>query len=980
MFKGIAALFLILSVSVTNIFGQSHIINWSKSNSWVDSVFNTLSNDEKISQLITVAVWSQRDSSYLKDVEMLVKDYKIGGLMFMKGTPNKQVRLTNRYQSASKIPLLISIDGEWGLSMRLDSTPDFPRQMVLGAANDIELTKLMGAEIAKHCKRMGIQLNFSPDIDVNNNPSNPVINDRSFGESKEIVAKHGVAYAKGLQENRILACAKHFPGHGDTESDSHHALPIINANRKRLDSLELYPFRILVQNKVGAVMVGHLFVPAIDSNANTATSISKIAIKSLLKDELGFDGLVVSDGLNMKGVANYASSGEVTAKALAAGNDLLLFVEDVPNSIFWIKEYLKSGQIEQKDIDNACKKILLVKYWSGLTRFKPIPTENLSEDLNCCSTDLLIKKIIQKGIVVARNLDNIIPIENPQEYKIASVSVGVNKFTDFQKMMNNYIKADYFSIDKNSPKLAFDSMFSILQRYNLVIISLHGTSRFVSKKLGLTQTQIDFVNRLILDRKCILVNHGNPYILQHFQSARNVLLAFEDLPVYNQQSAQILAGSIAAAGKMPVSVLPNFPLGAGTETETLNKLSFVMPEEIGYDHTALNYIDTIVVEGLKANAFPGCQVLIASESNVIYNKSFGKLSYDSNALNVENHHLYDLASLTKMLATTLAIMKLYEENAIGLNDHLGLYLPFLKGTTKEHLAIKDVLTHQAGFIPFIPFYKKALGQTFMDSAVFSKKPSAFYSVQIADSCFIHKEYEQEIFKQIAYSELKKTGEYVYSDLGFILLRKLVENVSNQDFESFVNKHFFMPLNLGNISFNPRQKNITKVRIAPTENDSVFRNQTILGYVHDPAAAMVGGVSGHAGLFSNANDVAVIMQMFLNGGSYGNIRVLKTSTIDLFTKRQNKNSRRGLGFDKPETNPTKATPTSKNCSPLAFGHTGFTGTYAWADPKNKLIIVFLSNRVHPYADNNKLANLNIRTRIHDLVYVVTRRKQVYSTLK
>ena len=547
-------------------------------------------------------------------------------------------------------------------------------------------------------------------------------------------------------------------------------------------------------------------------------------------------------------------------------------------------------------------------------------------------------------------------------------------------MMNNYIKADYFSIDKNGPKQAFDSMFSILQRYNLVIISLHGTSRFVSKKLGLTQFQIDFINQLILDRKCILVNHGNPYILKHFQSARNVVLAFEDLQIYNQQSAQILTGSIAAKGKMPVSVLPNFPLGSGTETETLNKLAFVLPEEIGYDHTALNYIDTIVIEGLNAKAFPGCQVLIASESNVIYNKAFGKLSYDSNALNVENHHLYDLASLTKMLATTLAIMKLYEENAIGLNDHLGLYLPFLKGTNKEHIPIKDVLTHQAGFIPFIPFYKKALGQTFKDSTVFNRKLSAFYSIQVADSLFIHKDYEQEIFKVIANSDLKKPGEYVYSDLGFILLRKLVENISNQDFESFVNQHFYIPMNLGSIKFNPSQKNITKEQIAPTEFDSNFRNQTVLGFVHDPAAAMIGGVSGHAGLFSNANDIAVIMQMLLNGGTYGNVRILKTSTIDMFTKRQNKNSRRGLGFDKPETNPIKATPTSKNCSPLAFGHTGFTGTYAWADPKSKLIIVFLSNRVHPFAENNKLANLNIRTRIHDLIYVVTKRKQVYTPLK
>ncbi len=980
MLRGVVLFCFSFLICSQYLFGQSHVINWSKPNSWVDSVYNTLSNDEKIAQLITVAVWSQRDSNYLNDIESIILEHKVGGLMFMKGTPHKQVVLTNRFQSAAKIPLLISIDGEWGLNMRLDSTPVFPRQMILGAANDPELTKLMGAEIAKHCQRMGIQLNFAPDVDINNNPSNPVINDRSFGESKDIVAKHGVAFAKGLQENHILACAKHFPGHGDTESDSHHALPIITGNKKRLDSLELYPFRMMIQNKVGSIMVGHLFVPAIDSNANTATSISSLAIKDLLKEELGFDGLVVSDGLNMKGVANYASSGEVTAKALAAGNDLLLFVEDVPNSIFWIKEYLKTGQISQIDIDRACKKILLVKYWSGLNRFKPISLENLNDDLNCCSTDLLIKKIVQKGIVVAKNQDNLIPLEYPQNYKIASIAVGYNKKSDFQKMLNNYIKADYFSIDKNESIQNFDSVFSILQRYNLVIISLHGTSRFVSKKLGLTQQQIAFVNRLINDRKCILVNLGNPYILQHFQNARNVIVAYEDLPIYNQQSAQILAGTIIGKGKMPVSVNPNFPLGSGIETFLTHKLEYVMPEEAGYDHLPLSFIDTIVTEGLKVKAFPGCQVLVASEGKVIYSKSFGKFTYDSASVKVENHHLYDLASLTKILATTLAIMKLYDDKAIGLNDHLGLYLPFLKGSNKEHISIKDVLMHQAGFAAFIPFYKKALLQNYKDSSVFSKYKSIHYNTQVADSLYISKEYEQEIFNTISISEMKNPGEYLYSDLGFILLRKLVENISNQSFESFMVESFYKPLNLGTMCFNPMLKNVSLNQIAPTENDTIFRKQNLVGFVHDPGAAMMGGISGHAGLFSNANDVAVIMQMLLNNGIYGNTRFLKASTIELFTKKQHKNSRRGLGFDKPETNPLKSTPTSKNASPLAFGHSGFTGTYAWADPKTQLVYIFLSNRIQPSADNNKLANMNIRTRIHDLIYEATRRKMTYTTLK
>lgn len=952
---------------------QNYAINWQKNYHWVDSIMNTLTLDEKIAQLMTVAVWTQRDSNYLNELEKLVRDYKIGGLMFMKGTPHKQAVLTNRYQKQAKVPLLVSIDGEWGLSMRLDSTPVFPRQMVLGAANNTELTEEMGAEIAKHCKRLGIHVNFAPDIDVNNNPANPVINDRSFGENKYIVAKHGIAYMKGLQNNHVLATAKHFPGHGDTESDSHHALPVINGNRKRLDSLELYPFKELIKNNVGSIMVGHLFVPAIDTTNNTASSISPLAVTNLLKNEMGFDGLVVTDGLNMKGVANYAASGEVSAKALAAGNELLLFVEDVPQSIFWIKEYISCGYISEEIVNRACKKILITKNWAGLNQYQPIKLENLHADLNCCSTDLLIKKVVKQGIVVAKTLDQIIPLENPQAYHIASIALGNKLFTSFQQSLNNYLKADYYSIDKNESQLVFDSMLGVLQKYNLVIISLHSTSRFVSRKLGLTTPQIAFVNALLNSRKCILVNHGNPYILQHFTQARNVILAYEDLPLYNDLAAQALMGAYGTKGKMPVSVTPNFPLASGINTTALNRFEQVMPEEVGLDHAPFNLIDSMVVEGIKQRAFPGCQIFVAQEGKVLYNKSFGKFTYDSAATTVQNHHLYDIASLTKVMATTLAIMKLYENKEINLSDKIGLYLPFLRGTAKEKITIKDILLHQAGFPAFIPFYKKTLGNPLPDTTYYSSVQTNRHSLEVADSLWADVAIEQDIFNQIAMVDLKPEGEYLYSDLGFILLRKIVENISNMPFEAFMNLHFYKPLALGSLTFKPLKNGVKQSTIAPTENDLVFRKQLIHGHVHDQTAAMLGGISGHAGLFSNANDVGVIMQMLLNEGEYGNVRVLKASTVHLFTSKQSKKSRRGLGFDKPETTPNKPSPTGENCSPLSFGHTGFTGVCAWADPKHNLVYVFLSNRVYPSTENNLLAQSNLRTRIQDLLYEAIKKK-------
>lgn len=952
---------------------QTGYINFNKQIPWVDSVFASLSQEEKIAQLMTIAVWTQRDSAYLKDIEKLVSEHKVGGLMFMKGTPYKQAMLTNRYQQKAKVPLLISIDGEWGLSMRLDSVPTFPRQMVLGAANNIELTKQMGAEIAKHCKRLGIQMNFAPVVDVNNNPANPVINDRSFGENKYTVARHGIAYVRGMQEQKVIATAKHFPGHGDTESDSHHALPVIPYGLKRLDSLELYPFKELIKNNVAGVMVGHLYVPAIDSNGNTATSVSKNAVKGLLKGNLGYNGLAITDGLNMKGVANFIGPGEVCAKALEAGNDLLLFVEDVPEGIKCIKEYIKDGKISQEQLDISCKKILTAKYWAGLSTSNKVNLNNLYDDLNCCSTDLLIRKVVKNAIVVAKNKDNLIPLREPHMYKILSLSVGNNKFTDFQQTLIKYLKADYISIDKNESSQKFDSLLTQLKYYNLVILSLHNTSRFVSKKLGLTAQQIDFVKKVLESNKCILVNHGNPYILQHFTMAQNVILAFEDLPVYNELSAQILMGAIEAKGEMPVSVNGAFPLASGVKTQTLERLAYVMPEEVGLEHTPFAQIDSIVQKGINAKAFPGCQVLVSKDGNVLYQKSFGKSSFDSSAISVQNYHMYDLASLTKVLATTLAVMKLYEDDKLSLNDKLGLYLPFLRGTAKERITIKEVLLHQAGFVPFIPFYKQTLVNGKPDTLLYRKISSDEFAIKVADSLYLKSTYAEEIYHQIAQSELKNPGQYVYSDLGFILLRKVVEVITNLPFEQYVSDNFYKPLNLNGMVYNPKDKGVKDNWLMPTENDMHFRQQLVKGYVHDQAAAMLGGVSGNAGLFASANDVAVVFQMLLNGGTYGEVRVLRSSTIDYFTKKQVKNNRRGLGFDKPETEESKSSPAGRSCSAQTFGHTGFTGTCAWADPKSGLVYVFLSNRINPDAENKKLAEMNIRTDIHDLLYEIIKVK-------
>lgn len=961
----------IIVLFVLTASAQSGSINWKKSNAWVDSVYNSLSDDERIAQLFMVDVWTMRDSVHYRDVEALVREYKVGGLIFFKGTPYKQATLTNYFQSKSKVPLLIGIDGEWGLSMRLDSTPVYPRQMALGASANADLMYEMGLSVGAQCKRMGIQFNFAPDVDVNNNANNPVINDRSFGENKYTVAKLGSAYAKGLQDMHIIASAKHFPGHGDTETDSHYGLPVIKANRKRLDSLELFPFKKLISDDVMSVMVAHLNVPALDTS-NLPTSLSRKVITGLLREEMGFEGIIITDALNMKGVADLYPPGEVAARALMAGNDILLFVENVPAGLAMIKEHLCDSTLSWAQVEQSCRRVLLAKYWSGLNQYEPVELTNLTQDLNTGDAPKMIKKAIQNGIVVAKNLDDIIPVKNPELYKIATVAVGVQQLTAFQETTMNYVHSDYYSIDKGDVTITFDSLYTVLEKYNLVVISLHATSRFVSRKLGLTQPQIDFVNRILQsNRKVVLMCNGNPYILNSFPAARNVVVSYEDLELNNQLAAQVLYGAIEARGKMPVSAGVVFPLGSGVNTQSLNRFAYLIPEEASFPNGAFYKVDSLAQNAVDKGATPGCQVLVAKDGDVVYQKSFGYHTY--NAISpVKNHHLYDLASLTKVVATTLSVMKLYEEHKIKLEEKLSTYLPMLQGTNKDEILVQDVLLHQAGLQAYIPIYKATLINGKPNPIIYQPVRDSIYSIQVAPALFMHADYEQFVWDAILKSDVKPKGNYVYSDLGFILLRKAIEEITRVPFEEYVATHFYKPLNLANLTFKPLGK-INGNWLVPTEMDTFFRWQLCNGTVHDQTAAMLGGVSGHAGLFGSANDVAIIMQMLLNGGEYGGKRILKENTVQLFTKKQGRN-RRGYGFDKPETDNKKGSPASRSCSPATFGHTGFTGTCAWADPKTRLVFVFLSNRVNPSAENKKLVEMNVRTDIQDAVYEAVRMRE------
>lgn len=942
---------------------------YSSDTRWADSVFKTLSPDERIAQLFMVAAYSNRDKTHVKDIRTLISEYKIGGLIFFQGGPVRQAILSNQYQARSKVPLLIAMDAEWGLAMRLDSTTRFPRQMTLGAIQDDSLIYAMGVEVARQTKRLGMQVNFAPDIDINNNPLNPVIGNRSFGENKMNVSAKALMYMKGMQDNHVLACGKHFPGHGDTDSDSHKTLPTIKASRGRLDTLELYPFRQLIAGGLGSMMVAHLSIPALDTTPNQPSTLTKRIVTGLLKDTLGFKGLIFTDALNMKGVSKFYKPGEISVKALIAGNDILLFPEDVPTGIKEIRAAIGRGEISQEEIDRRCMKLLLVKQWAGLGHLKKIKMKNLYDDLNTKQAELLNRKLTEASLTLLQNRNNLIPLQGLDTLKIASLSLGYRDLNIFQQTLSNYAGITHFGLDKDAKPASFDSVLEQLKSFNLVIVQLNNCNNKPDKDFGLTPQVRNMLYAVLKQNKVIVNVAANPYILDKIDSLRYadaVLMSYEDNEYSQSYSAQLIFGGIAAKGRLPVTASAYFKVGTGIRT-TVTRFKYTIPEEVDANVKLLDKIDSIAVKGIRDKIYPGCQILIAKDGKVFYQKSFGYHTYD-NKLPVKNDDLYDLASVTKITASTPAVMKLVDEKKLNLDEHLSTYLPELEGTNKAGIVIRDMMAHQAGLKDWIPFWAHTVNKDgSYKPGIYSRTQSDLYPRRVAENLYITKSYEDSIYKEIAESPVKEAGKYLYSDLGYYYLRRMIEKEERMPENEYVNKTFYAPLGLQTMGYLPRGR-FAMDRIVPTELDTKFRKQLIQGDVHDQGAAMLGGVGGHAGLFSDANDLAVMMQMYLNGGTYGGSRYIDSLTVREFTKCQFCfANRRGLGFDKPEMTAGKESPVCYSAAPESFGHTGFTGTMAWADPVNGMIFIFLSNRVNPDAGDNKLAKSNIRGKIHQLIY-------------
>lgn len=931
---------------------------------WVDSILNAMTIDEKIGQLFMVQAYSNLDKKHEKKISDMIEKYHVGNLIFMQGTPEKQAVLTNKYQSISKLPLLIGFDGEWGLDMRLDDTYRFPWNMTLGAIRNDTLVRKFGEHLGKHCKRLGIHVNFAPVVDVNVNPENPIIGNRSFGESKENVAQKAIAFTKGMQSVGVMANAKHFPGHGDTATDSHLSLPVLNFTEERLDSIELYPFKKIFDAGVASVMTAHLSIPSLERDEELPTSLSYNVTTKLLQEKLGFLGLIITDGLNMKGASNYATSAEIDLAAIQAGNDLLLIPQDIPATVNLIKKSLEIKTLTEERINFSVRKILKAKYWVGLHNYSPIALDNLQEDLNAVEDEILHRKLVKNSITVVKDIHGDIPIRNLEKRKIAYVNLGDDSGTSFVNMLKNYTKIDVVS-DKN-----LDALTTKLKPYNMVIVGFHKSNLHPWKSYKFTNKELVWLQEISRNNTIILDVFASPYSLLKLKSFTNIdglIVSYQNSTLAQELSAQLIFGAFPAKGKLPVSIKNQYPEGHGLSTSKLSRLEYSIPEDVKLSSTKLAEIEKVADTILKNKMAPGFQVVVARKGKVVYQKSFGHHT-EKKKQKVQNSDVYDLASLTKILASLPLIMKAEEGNKLLLSSNLSDILPSFSNSNKDTVTVKEILSHFGRLKAWIPFYKETQDDsTGRNSGAFYKtNKTNTYNTKVAENLYIKTNYKDSIYKYIKEADQRERIGYKYSDLGYYLFKEFLEKKYKKPLNILADEFFYQSLGANRTGYLPLNK-FPRDEIVPSEKDDYFRNQLLQGNVHDMGAAMLGGVAGHAGLFANANDVAKIMQMYLQKGYYGGKRYLKSSTINKFNKRYflDQKVRRGLGFDKPQLNP-KVKATCGCVSEESFGHSGFTGTYTWADPKSEIVYVFLSNRTYPSMNNRGLVTSNVRTKIQQII--------------
>ena len=984
MKSSICLLFTLFSLGIAQCFAQD------AESRWVDSVYNSLTTEQRVAQLICMRA-NQPNKPFYEEVATYIKRYNIGGVCFFRADAEAQLKQTNDWQAFAQTPLMVSIDAEWGLAMRVNKTLAYPYQMTLGAISDNDLIYEMGQQVAEQCQRMGIHVNFAPVVDVNSNAANPIIGMRSFGEDPTKVGEKGTAYALGMQSKGLITSMKHFPGHGNTATDSHMTLPTVTRTMDEVRNIELAPFRYLIEHGVNGAMVGHLYFPAIEKVKNTSSSLSYGVVTDLLKNEMGFEGLIFTDGLDMKGVSEKVRQDSVPYVSFMAGNDVLILPTNVPFAIKTIKAAAERDPKAAERLEESCKKILRFKYRAGLNHYKPVSTTNLMTDLKKKSYIELRQQLYDEAITMLRNENQVIPLDNNK--KIAVVTIGNTKNDVNNGLVERGFSTSSFVVEKDAIASKSTEWLKKLEGYDLVVVSIEKTTMYASSNYGINDETVKFFNRLVAQNDVILNLFACPYALDMFRinnSVKGLVVGYQDEVPAVDAVVRLLTGELEAHGTMPVSTA-KFACGDGIVVGAPEKKVHVMPskEEPAKPLPAVGQVvqseafalfpvgnmnqkyarrlDSVAKSGIRKGAYPGCQIVAMKDGKVVYDKCFGNFTYGGGH-QVQPTDLYDIASCTKVFASTLAIMKLYDDGLIDLNKTLADFFPYLKNNAHGKLKIIELMTHQAGLKAWVPFYKSTVDENGPMGAFYSDQIDESHTVRVAENLYLVNDYADRIFDSVAKTPLGKK-KYLYSDMGFYYIPRIVKLLTNMNIDDYLNEKFYFPMNLSHICYKPLS-HFVREQIAPTENDTIFRKQLIWGDVHDQAAAMFGGIAGHAGLFANAHDLATILQMLLDEGVYNGKRYLKPETVRYFTTAPyaaSNDNRRGIGFDKLPVGKKGSFTPSKSGSMRGYGHTGFTGTFVWVDPANKTVFVFLSNRVYPDAEPNKLVKSGIRSVLHDIIY-------------
>jgi len=903
---------------------------------WVEKQLSKMTLKEKVAQMVmpyAMAIDTADDPENFARLVDLVKNEKVGGVLFLTGDIKNQLFITNELRSISKLPLLIAADYERGVGTRLEDGVEFPTNMAIGAVNKPTLTYLVGKVTALEGRTLGVEQDFAPIVDINDNPDNPIINIRAYSSDSKIVSANGTAFIRGLQAGKMLSTAKHFPGHGATDIDSHSEIPIISLSKSQLFKNDLIPFENAIKAGVTSVMVGHLDVPALEKKKGLPATFSKSIVTDLLQNKFGFDGLVVTDALNMNAIQNHYTQEEAGVLSVEAGNDVLLFPADEKAVINGVVNAVKKGQIPEERIDKSVRKILAAKRWLQLKNKAKIDSNIVKRVLNQPSHWRLANEIAEKSITLVKNKQKLIPV-NPAWYRTTSCILLTDADDKKDYPLERYFKENFkhskfYELYANSSKRDYRKALRIAKSANLVLLPALINVREKSGTVGINEKHRNFIKEILkLKKRVVLMSLGNPYILRDFPKAKTYICSYGSPAVSQKAMMDAILGRNKIEGKLPVSIPDTkYKIGWGIDLHS-NGLYFQNGnEDTNYVFTK---VDSLMNKAVADSVFPGAVLLIGQRGKVIYERPFGHFTYRKNSKKMTLDAIFDLASVSKVVGTTTAAMMLVDKGKLNLDDKVIKYLPKFDNHGKGIITIRNLLMHDAGFVPWKPFYKK-------------------YKT------------ERQIINDIMNTNLEyKPGtETKYSDLSMITLQLVIQKITGMRLDKFLRQKLFKRLAMKRTMYNPPAK--YRRDCVPTEKDNYWRMMTMKGKVHDETAYLMNGVAGHAGLFSTARDLAKFMYMMLNNGMYGNKKILNPATVNEWTRRQTESSSRGLGWD---TKSEGYASCGELFSKHSFGHTGFTGTSVWADKDRELFVILLTNRVYPTRKNRKI--IKFRPLLHNAV--------------